>query len=257
MVLQPAQVWTAVGQHVGRRVLLFDQLDSTSTLAADLANDPANAGVVVLARQQTAGRGQQGRVWICPPDAGVLLSALLFPPPALRRPVLLTAWAAVAVCATIRQTTGLLARIKWPNDVLVQDRKVSGILIEQGKGTVAGVGLNVNQSQAMFAAAGLPQAGSLALLTGRPLDGVAVARRLIRQLDAIYGRLLAGDRATLESRWRRHLGLLNRPVRADCHGQSHVGLLRELAWDGVQIESADGATIRLLPEHILHLKALE
>ena len=114
--------WQLPTRQVGRRVLVFDQLDSTSTYAASLAGDPANDGVVVRAREQTAGRGQHGRSWQCPADCGVLMSVLLFPPPPLRRPALLTAWAAVSVCDTIQQATGLQARIKWPNDVLIRGK---------------------------------------------------------------------------------------------------------------------------------------
>ena len=81
--------------------------------------------------EQTAGRGQYGRVWTAPAGSSVLLSVLLFPPPALRRPTLLTAWAAVSVCETIQELANLSATIKWPNDVLINGRKVCGILIEQ------------------------------------------------------------------------------------------------------------------------------
>ena len=85
------------------------------------------------------------------------MSVLLFPPPELRRPALLTAWAAVSVCETILPGgTGHQATIKWPNDVLVAGRKVCGILIEQNRGTVAGIGLNVNQTQEMFTPRPLP-----------------------------------------------------------------------------------------------------
>ena len=75
--------------------------------------------------------------WLAPPGASVLMSVLLFPPPPLRRPAVLTAWAAVAVCTVVRRVTGVPAKIKWPNDVLLRGRKVCGILIEQRRGTVA------------------------------------------------------------------------------------------------------------------------
>src|SRR5260370_6076431 len=104
------------------RILVFDSVESTNTIALGLADDPANHGTVILAREQTAGRGQYGRSWLAPADSSVLMSVLLFPPPALRRPVLLTAWAAVSVCDLCRQLTGLPVRIKWPNDVMIQDR---------------------------------------------------------------------------------------------------------------------------------------
>src|SRR5438270_2430199 len=153
------EVWHLDTKQLGRRVLVFDCVDSTNTEAAALAEDLANDGVVVLAEEQTAGRGQHGRTWYCQRGVGVLLSVLLFPPAALRRPVILAAWAANAVCETIHQTIGLQATIKWPNDVLIRDRKVCGILIEQGRGTVVGIGLNLNQTAESFTAAKLPEAG--------------------------------------------------------------------------------------------------
>src|SRR5438309_6402048 len=153
-------------QRIGRRILVYDRAESTNQRAAEFAADPNNDGLVILAGEQTAGRGQHGRTWQAPPGSSVLLSLLLFPPPALRRPALLTAWAAVSVCETILQLTGLQATIKWPNDVLLCDRKVCGILIEQGRGLVAGIGLNLNQSEEDLQQMELPQAASLSWFTG-------------------------------------------------------------------------------------------
>src|SRR5947199_8393836 len=116
----PHEEWALNTRLIGRRTLVFDCVDSTNTVAARLADDPANDGAAVLAAEQTAGRGQHGRRWQCRPGDGVLLSVLLFPPPALRRPAVLTALAAAAVCETVRRLTGLPPRIKWPNDVLLR-----------------------------------------------------------------------------------------------------------------------------------------
>ena len=251
----PCEEWHQGTRRLGRRVLVYDRVDSTSTRAAALADDPANDGVVILADEQTAGRGQYGRTWTCPGGAGVLMSVLLFPPPALRRPAVLTAWAAVSVCEVIRQTAGLQARIKWPNDVLIQGRKVSGILIEQSRGTVAGIGLNVNQSAAAFAQAGLPDAASLAVFTGHSMDCRLVARQLIGQLDEEYDRLCQGDFGTLEACWKGHLGLIGQQVTAECHDGRHAGRLRALTFDAVTLEPDAGQPLRLAPESVRHLHA--
>ena len=217
-------------RHVGRRILFFDPVDSTNSVAAGLADDPANDGVAVLAAEQTAGRGQHGRRWQCRPGDGVLLSVLLFPPPALRRPAVLTAWAAVAVCETVHALTGLQARIKWPNDVLLRGRKVCGILIEQGRAAVVGVGLNVRQPAEYFAEAGLPHGASLAQFTDADLDVRSAAEALLRRVDEEYGRLLDGDLATLETSWKRHVGLLGRDVIAERYdGPTHHGRLVDSA----------------------------
>jgi BirA family biotin operon repressor/biotin-[acetyl-CoA-carboxylase] ligase len=252
-MILPREEWHLDTQHLGQRVLLYDSLDSTSTQAAALADDPANEGVVILADEQTAGRGQYGRTWSCERGVGVLLSVLLFPPTALRRPVILAAWAADAVCETIHASTGLQAKIKWPNDVLIRGRKVCGILIEQNRGTVLGIGLNLNQSADWFTAAGLPQGGSLALFADRSFDCHAMARLLIGQLDVGYARLCAGDFEPLQRRWKRRLGLVGKPVLVECHDVHYRGRLRELDWEGLDLEIADGETIHLIPETVRHL----
>ncbi len=258
--MTPRAEWHLDTHRLGRRVLVFDCLDSTNTYAAALTHDPGNDGLAILADEQTAGRGRQGRSWTSPPGAGVLLSVLLFPPPALCRPALLTAWAAVAVCETIRRVANVQARIKWPNDVLIRGKKVCGILIDQkaaGGGssppTICGIGLNVSQSAVFFAAAELPDAASLALFTKVPLDRDAVAQQLLRQLDDEYARLCAGDLTTLESCWKWRLGLLGRQVVAECATGSRRGRLRDVTWDGVDLEVAPGTTLRMPPEAVLHL----
>jgi BirA family biotin operon repressor/biotin-[acetyl-CoA-carboxylase] ligase len=241
-------------------MFVYDQTDSTNDRAADLAADPANDGVVVLAREQSSGRGQHGRTWTAPAGSSVLLSVLLFPLPPLRRPALLTAWAAVSVCETIRQASGLQAKIKWPNDVLIRGRKVCGILIEQRTvangqwpvATICGIGLNLNQMAEQFDAAGLEQAGSLALFTGREYDCDEMARRLISQLDEEYDRLCEGDLHTLESCWQWRLGLLGRQVIAECRDGERRGRLIELGWNGIVLQTGEDL-LRLVPEAVRHL----
>jgi BirA family biotin operon repressor/biotin-[acetyl-CoA-carboxylase] ligase len=251
--MTPREEWRLETFRLGQRVLVFDRVASTNDLAAELASAPANDGVVIMAFEQFAGRGQHGRTWQSPAGTSALLSVVLFPPPALRRPALLTAWAAVSVCETIRLAIGLQAKIKWPNDVLLRGRKVCGILIEQGRGTVCGIGLNLNQSAELFSDQGLLEAGSLAMFTGRSLDLEETARLLIGQLDEEYDRLCQGDLHTLESCWTWRLGLFGKQVIAECHDGHHQGRLIELGWDGVVLESSE-ETVRLQPEVVRHLR---
>jgi BirA family transcriptional regulator, biotin operon repressor / biotin---[acetyl-CoA-carboxylase] ligase len=248
----PIEEWALDTAIIGRRVLVFDCVESTNSMALDRALDPANDGLVLLANRQTAGRGQHGRVWQSPAGASVLMSALVFPPDAVRRPAILTALAAVAVCTTIRKLTLLEPTIKWPNDVLVDGRKVCGILIEQARGTVIGIGLNVNQPAMHFDEAGLPDAASLAVLTGKDHQCHDVARTLIVELDTLYGHIGAGNLIRLETQWRQYLGLVGNVVIAEtAHGQVQ-GRLTELAMDRVAIEQPRGMAV-LRPEGIKHL----
>src|SRR5262245_26222889 len=177
-------------RHIGCQHIHLDVTDSTNDRAAAFASDPAHGGTVVTAGRQVRGRGQHGRGWDSPPGMSVLLSALLFPPPELRRPALLTAFAAVAVCETILKVIGLSTRIKWPNDVLVTNKKVAGILIECGVAVpstphaVVGIGLNVNQAADEFTRLGLPDATSPSVAGDRSLSVPEVTALLIEARDA-------------------------------------------------------------------------
>ena len=286
----PSDTWELPTRHLGRRTVIFDQLDSTNTYATSQADDPASDGLVVVAHEQTAGRGQHGRTWQAAAGSSVLLSVLFFPPPALRRAAILTAWAAVSVCETILRFTGLDARIKWPNDVLIQGRKVCGILIEQrtiagcqlpagepcalvagSRGshpaantagsratcrqplaTICGIGLNLNQTIEQFAVVGLEQAGSLALFTGHEFDCDDAARLLIQRLDEEYDRLIQGDVARLEWTWKQRLGLLGEFVVAGGTDGDHHGRLRDVGWDGILLDTQSGP-VCLTPEAVRHL----
>jgi BirA family biotin operon repressor/biotin-[acetyl-CoA-carboxylase] ligase len=260
---------------IGRRLLIYDRLASTNTHALELADDPAKDGLVVLAREQSAGRGQHGRSWLAPPGSSILMSVLLFPPGPLQRPALLTAWAAVSLSELIHEITGLQASIKWPNDVLVGSRKVCGILIEQRSfvggifnpshsegrienpsykllATVAGIGLNVNQDARWFAAAKLPEAASLATLAKKEFDCRLVMQTLIQCLDDEYRHLQEGDLAALELRWKRRLELLDKQVAVDCSGEIHLGRLKDIAFNGLELDT-DSRRLTLMPETIRHI----
>lgn len=265
----PHEEWSLDTRRLGRRVLVFDRLESTNTLAASLTDDAANDGLAILADEQTAGRGQYGRRWLAEPRQSVLLSLLLAPPPELCRPVVLTAWAAVTVGTTIQQTIGEATRIKWPNDVLLHERKVCGILIESVAGRkaekvnaslsrspwfIVGIGLNVQQSAATFAAAGLPEATSLAQWTASPLDTHAVAAELIRQLDRDYDALCQGDVIGLETQWKERLALLGKDVVAECHDTTHTGRLLDLSFRGVELMRPNRPSLVLAPERIQQLR---
>jgi BirA family biotin operon repressor/biotin-[acetyl-CoA-carboxylase] ligase len=253
--MNPITEWQLDTQHLGRRVLVHEVTDSTSTRCAALAGDERNHGLAVLALTQTAGRGQHGRSWLCRPGTGVLLSVLLFPPPALRRPALLTAWAAVSVCELIREIAGLEPQIKWPNDVLIQGRKVCGILIEQQRGVVVGIGLNLNQEVDDFRAEGLADAGSLRMFTGSQSDVEKVARHLLGHLDQNYEQLLTGDLGSLEARWRQLLALVGQEVIVEGHARSEEGTLQEVSFETVALLGDDGEMQLIQPETIRHIRS--
>jgi BirA family biotin operon repressor/biotin-[acetyl-CoA-carboxylase] ligase len=261
---------------VGRKVLRYKTIDSTNNVAATYAGDPTHNGLVVLADEQTAGRGRLGRRWVCPPASSVLLSTLLFPPDALRRPALFTVLAGVAVCETLYDLASLQATLKWPNDVLIRGKKVGGILVESKglsfemraaasrpanvvpppkPGIVIGIGLNVNVPAEHFLAVDLGHASSLAVLTGRQHDRDAIAERLLHHLDDGYADLLEGRFEDLVARWRWHSGLLGRHVVMTTGEGTHVGRLVEMNFDGLTMVKADGQSLTVPPEAVEQLTA--
>ena len=257
----PRETWHFETERIGRRVLVFDQLDSTNTRGAQLAEfDPDADGLVLIADQQTAGRGQYGRVWQSRPGSSLLMSVVFRPPAELRRPVVLTAWAAVSVAEAILALTGVQARIKWPNDLLVRGKKVCGILIEQsntadGVVTVAGIGLNLTQTAEEFSQTALPDASSLGIVSGGLIDARTAAGVVIRRLDLEYARLLAGERVAVETEWKKRVGLLGRQVIVEHPGGVvTTGRLRDMAFDGLEVETADGFVRVIAPEAVSSLR---
>jgi BirA family biotin operon repressor/biotin-[acetyl-CoA-carboxylase] ligase len=258
-MIPPDEEWRLDTRRLGRRVLVYRQTASTNTLVSQLAERGEPEGVAVLADEQTAGRGQYGRSWLAPPRSGVLLSLLVRPPLTLARPAVLTALAAVSVCRIVQEVAKRTARIKWPNDVLVEDRKLCGILIEQihsgaEVSAVVGIGLNVGLRPDQLAALGLPSATSLATFTTDPLDTHALAAQLLRRLDEDYSLLLTGESAQVEQTWRTHLGLLGRPVLVTTAEGSLGGQLERLTLTEVCVR-ADSGVVSLQPEQVRQLEA--
>lgn len=182
-----------VGTLIGREVLVFEETDSTNDLAAQAGRDRLPEGLVIFAESQRAGRGRLGRKWVSPTGRNLLFSVLLRPEniPKDKWPEF-TFVAARAVADTARHFTGRETRIKWPNDVLVEGRKVAGILLEAYHATepgfiVVGIGLNVLQSISDFPPELREKAGSLAMFSpDREYSRNEVAAYVLSQLDKEY-----------------------------------------------------------------------
>ncbi len=162
-----------------------EECESTQLLLLD-SNLPE--GAVATADHQTGGRGRLGRVWVETPGSSVLCSVLLRPP-AGRAVAQLSLVGGLAVAEAVEGVSGLPALIKWPNDVLVEGRKVAGVLAEQrGAAVVLGIGINVNQAEERLAADARVPAGSLRSLTGRLFDREEVLAAFLGRLDGLYAR---------------------------------------------------------------------
>jgi BirA family biotin operon repressor/biotin-[acetyl-CoA-carboxylase] ligase len=197
-------------------------VSSTGSTNADLLARGGPEGQVLVAEEQTAGRGRAGRTWVSRPGASLTFSVLLrpgsVPPPARGWLPLLTG---VAVAAGVRSAAGVEARLKWPNDVMVGDRKLAGILAEQsadGDAVVIGVGLNVatQERELPVSPAGLP-ATSL-LVEGADVGREAVLAEILRSLERWYLGFSADPdpvRSGLLAQYRAACATLGRQVRVE------------------------------------------
>ena len=210
---------------LGRPLLFYERLGSTNDLAKGRARAGAAEGLVVLADEQTTGRGRQGRVWAAPPGSSLLMSLLLRP--AWLSPAdtfALTMLAGAALCEAVEQATLLPAALKWPNDLLLPAQpgappathKAAGILCEcelagdQIEWVVVGIGVNINWAPAgEVDGRDLAQvATSLAAAVGQPIGRGTVLRSLLARLDTRYTALRQGRREELYAAWRGRLATL-------------------------------------------------
>lgn len=239
-------------KRIGRQVAVWSRIASTNDLAARASRSIANEGLVILAEEQTAGRGRRGRVWIAPHGACVLMSVLIFPQGSLAEPGWLTALGAIAVAEVVSSYIKAEARIKWPNDVRVNGRKIAGILVERGAGAVIGIGLNANVWIEEFPEELRDTVTSLQILTGRPVDRSILARDLIQKLDGLYGRCLAEGAEVLSARWQEHSESLGHRVRVMTSGHTFEGTLnRSDPVEGIVLQNTDQAPVHIPASGIL------
>lgn len=218
----------------GNRLLYVPEVESTNVLAMRLAHERPEEGLVVLTDSQTAGKGRQGRRWVDTPGCNILSSTLLQPQ---FPPHLLVMMASLAVVEAIAATCGIPATIKWPNDVLIEDRKVCGILIETCTDSngrlvaVLGIGINANgHLQGRVESRGIEVelatiATTLETICGHPVSREELVAHLLVALEKDYLALqqeateLPGATAfngpvtrKLRERWRSHLSTLGRVI---------------------------------------------
>ena len=239
---------------IGHEIRWFETLPSTNERARGAAEAGAAEGLVLVADRQTAGRGRLGREWASPPG-GLWFSIVLRPRvPAAQAPLVGFA-ASISTAAAIQEITGLRARVKWPNDVLVDGRKVAGVLLEAGAARratagpawlVAGIGINVNVHPDALPPRPRYPATSLAAVLGRDVVRGRLLRALLRAFTQDYAGLCGRGAAPLLDRWRALSDTLGRPVRIDTAAGPVEGLAEDVDQGGaLVIRAPDGAVRRI------------
>jgi BirA family biotin operon repressor/biotin-[acetyl-CoA-carboxylase] ligase len=227
---------------MGRRVIYYRSIGSTNDVARQLAAQGAPEGTLVIAEEQTAGKGRLGRRWLAPPDTSLLMS-LLFRPHFLApyQAQRLTMICSLAVVDAIDKVTGLLTAIKWPNDIVVQGKKAGGILTELGATgerldyAVVGLGLNVNLDLGVVEAMGelAATATSLSQELGQEVSRLVLLWRILENVESRYQRLGAGELPHDE--WASRLVTLHNLVIVDTPQGAVEGWAEGVDADGALI----------------------
>jgi len=232
---------------IGQRVIYCPSLTSAMEVARLEAQRGAAEGTVIVAGEQTVGRGRVNRVWLSP-EGNVALSVILYP--SLAYLPYLIMMASLAVVHSIEAVTGLESQIKWPNDVLINGKKVCGILIESDlRGSavdcaVIGIGINVNLGLCDFPEIQLT-ATSISDELGRDVSRLSIIRSLLVDMERRYLAIQAGG--SIYEEWRDSLVTLGRKVRVKSEETIYEGVAESVARDGsLLLRRPDGSLARIV-----------
>jgi len=240
-----------------REVLLFDQVDSTNQIGMQMGSEGAPGGTLILAESQNRGRGRLNRTWLSPKGVNIYLSLLLRPDLPQRDFPLFSLATAVGLVNAIRVQTGLSSVIKWPNDILLDEKKIAGILLESGGNgetpyLVIGMGLNVN-----WDGKEIPQelnATSLTAALGHPVDRSSLILSILEGLSVQFDLLVAGERALCIKAVSAVCVTLGTTVSVQTPCETLRGIAETILDDGgLLVRLEDGTERKVLVGDITHL----
>ncbi|WP_018922280.1 biotin--[acetyl-CoA-carboxylase] ligase [Salsuginibacillus kocurii] len=236
-------------EHLGQHVIYNEEVTSTQDLAHEQAQKSAPEGTIVVADRQTKGKGRLGRVWHSPPEHGLWTSLILRPNiPPYKAPQL-TLLTAVAVAEGAGNLTGAEAEIKWPNDVLLNGKKLCGILTEMQSeadmihAIIVGIGMNVNQQVQDFPEELKGIATSLRLEYGAPFRRADVLKEILERFEYWYQRFLTEGFEPVRNQWEVYALSFGRRIKARTIQGTIYGIAKGITADGVLLlEDDEGKT---------------
>jgi BirA family biotin operon repressor/biotin-[acetyl-CoA-carboxylase] ligase len=224
----------------GREILFYETVGSTNSVALTLS-ERAEEGTVILSDCQEKGRGRLGRLWISPPGVNIYMSIILKPEMKPADATLLTLTAGVACSIALRRVSGLDIRIKWPNDLMVADKKLGGILAElktDGKKiafAIVGIGINVNMDMNEFPGDIREIATSFKNETGKIYSRENVISEILSEIDRWYLKLKKMDRESILSSWKQLTSTLGREVTVITGPKTWKGFAESVDDEGMLI----------------------
>lgn len=242
--------WRLKTEVIGKKILSYNIVDSTNTIAFSLAEQGMPEGTVIFAEGQRKGKGRLGRTWASPKSQGIYLSLILRPKIAPVKASLITLLAAVSCAEAIRKICGLSAQIRWPNDILVNNKKICGILTEMAtqnhtvKFIILGIGINVNTPVGKLPSG----ASSLREETVKTeFSRLELARELLHQLDQDYLRFRQKGSKRVITQWKNLSALSGKRVKVSFAHRTIEGLAQDIDEQGALIVRLDNG----FKQHVL------
>ncbi len=226
---------------IGSDLIFYDTIGSTNTVSAEFALKGCKEGTVIIADEQTTGKGRLGRKWISPTGKNLYMSIILRPPISTRGATILTIMSAVACCIALRNITSLPVMIKWPNDLMVGYKKIGGILteikadIDKITYAIIGIGININLD-----IEDLPQdvreiATSIKDLTGREFSRTEAIIEVLREMQKWYDTLLSNGKGEIISYWQDLSSTIGKKVKATIFNNAYIGIAEAIDNEGLLI----------------------
>lgn len=250
-LLSPEEIRIGLNTNkIGNKIIVFDSVSSTNDVAKKLAADGAEEGTIILADQQSEGRGRMARSWSSLGGVGIWMSLILKPniiPPCASQIIFVNA---IAVCRAIRNYTGLNVTLKWPNDILYQGKKVCGILtelsaeIDQINYIIAGIGINVNQKQSDFPSDLYDRAISLKIAGKKNIRRIDLLKEIIKELDVQYCSYLKEGFSRILEEWKILNSTLGQEVVITGKNEKYSGIAIDLDEDGCLIVKTEKGKMR-------------
>jgi BirA family transcriptional regulator, biotin operon repressor / biotin---[acetyl-CoA-carboxylase] ligase len=241
---------------IGKKIIVLEEIESTNDeIKKHLKEDE---GLVIVANSQTSGRGRLGRNWHSPKGTGIYFSALINPKiePELFPPITLAA--GLATVLTLQNFSTSPPYLKWPNDILINGKKVSGILCELCENdpfsVIIGIGINVNQEIEHFSEPLKKTATSLLLENGTEVDREELIISLITSLDKVYGDFLENGPQTISEQWARHTDMFGKKITLVRGGIVYTGTALRLTEEGkLEITSSKGESLLFDSGEVAHI----
>lgn len=236
-------------EEIGRSVYFFESVTSTQKVAKEYAMNGAKHGTLIVADEQTEGRGRMVRKWYSPKGTGIWASFILRPDIQIQHAPQLTLLSAVAVVQAIKKVTHITPEIKWPNDILISGRKVCGILTElqaeedRIQSVILGIGINVNQDKNDFSAEIIKKATSLKIELGKTVNRSSLIQSLCYYIEQLLHLYISEGFTPIKSLWETYAVSIGKRISARTVKGTFDGVALGINNEGVLLLKQDNGEI--------------